>query len=115
MPGRYRKEGMEIKEKVYIVLQTIPKGKVVTYGQIAEYLGNKKLSRAVGNVLHKNPDPDKIPCHRVVNHRGEVSKAYAFGGHQAQRKRLEEEGIVFKTNGTVDLKKYGITVSDLFF
>lgn len=52
---------------VYEVLKTIPEGKVVTYGQIAEFLGNKHLARVVGNVLHKNPDPEHIPCHRVVN------------------------------------------------
>ena len=48
-----------MKEKVYEFLRTIPKGKVVTYGQIAEYLGNKKLARVVGNILHNNPDKDK--------------------------------------------------------
>ena len=91
---------------VYEVLKTIPEGKVGTYGQIAEFLGNKHLARVVGNVLHKNPDPEHIPCHRVVNRKGELSSAYAFGGREAQRKRLEEEGIVFKDDGTVDLEKY---------
>ena len=94
--------------KVYDFLKTIPKGKVATYGQIACFLGNKGLSRVVGNILHKNPDPENIPCHRVVNRKGELSSAYAFGGCNAQRKRLEQEGVVFEPNGTVDLKKYGI-------
>ena len=48
-----------MKEKVYKYLTNIPKGKVVTYGQIAEYLGNKKLARVVGNILHNNPDENK--------------------------------------------------------
>lgn len=95
-----------IKEQVYGFLKTVPRGNVVTYGQIALQLGNKGLSRVVGNCLHTNPDPDSIPCHRVVNSRGEVSPSYAFGGAQAQRKRLEEEGIVFTPDGKIDLKQY---------
>jgi len=94
--------------KVYDFLKTIPRGKVATYGQIACFLGNKHLSRVVGNILHKNPDPENIPCHRVVNRNGELSRAYAFGGCDAQRERLAQEGIVFESDGTVNLKKYGI-------
>ncbi len=96
-----------MKARVYDFLKTIPRGKVVTYGQIAEQLGNKGLCRVVGNILHRNPDPAQIPCHRVVNHRGEVSKAYAFGGADAQRKRLETEGIAFESDGRIDLERYG--------
>ena len=95
-----------IKEQVYTFLKTVPPGKVVTYGQIALQLGNKGLCRAVGNWLHANPDPTNIPCHRVVNSRGEVSSSYAFGGAEAQRKRLEAEGIVFARDGKIDLKRY---------
>lgn len=97
-----------MKEKVYAFLQTIPKGKVATYGQIAAYLGNKGLSRVVGNILHSNPDPEKFPCHRVVNSKGQVAKKFAFGGGAAQRKLLEQEGILFESNGSIDLEKYGI-------
>ncbi len=97
-----------MKEKVYAYLKTIPKGKVATYGQIAEYLGNGRLARVVGNILHKNPDPSQIPCHRVVNCKGKVSENYAFGGADAQRKRLEDEGITFETDGAIDLEKYGV-------
>lgn len=97
-----------MKEKVYAYLKTIPKGKVVTYGQIARDLGNVHFSRTVGNILHDNPDPSRYPCHRVVNSRGRVAARYAFGGGDAQRKRLEDEGIVFERNGTIDLKKYGM-------
>ena len=94
-----------MKKQVYEILKTIPKGKVVTYGQIAEYLGNKNLSRVVGNIVHNNPDPSLIPCHRVVNCQGMVSKSFAFGGADAQRGLLEAEGIVFEYNGKIDLKK----------
>lgn len=102
-----------MREKVYAYLKTVPEGRVVTYGQIASFLGNKHLSRVVGNILHKNPDPETIPCHRVVNRKGELSNAYAFGGREAQRVRLEAEGVVFESDGTVDLEKYGYGMRDL--
>lgn len=97
-----------MKEKVYQFTRSIPKGKVATYGQIAEYLGNKKLARVVGNILHNNPDPESIPCHRVVNGKGRVSQAFAFGGDKAQRALLEKEGIIFEADGSVDLRKYKV-------
>jgi O-6-methylguanine DNA methyltransferase len=97
-----------MKDRVYAYLKTIPKGKVTTYGRIAAYLGNKNLARTVGNILHDNPNPSRYPCHRVVNSKGKVAENYAFGGAEAQRNRLEAEGIIFESNGTVDLEKYGI-------
>lgn len=101
-------ERQPMKKKVYEFLKTIPRGKVATYGQIAEHLGNKNLSRAVGNILHSNPDPSNYPCHRVVNSKGQVAPNFAFGGGAMQRLRLEQEGIVFEPDGSIDLKKYGI-------
>lgn len=101
-----------MKEKVYAYLKTIPRGKVATYGQIALYLGNKHFARAVGNILHDNPDPARFPCHRVVNCRGRVAENYAFGGADAQRALLEKEGVVFKSDGSVDLREYGIKVRE---
>ena len=97
-----------MKDNVYALFKTIPAGKVMTYGQVAERLGNKNLARTVGNILHDNPDPANIPCHRVVNAKGKVAEHYAFGGADAQRAKLEAEGIVFEQNGRIDLKKYGI-------
>ena len=97
-----------MKDNVYAILKTIPAGKVMTYGQVAERLGNKNLARTVGNILHDNPDPANIPCHRVVNAQGKVAEHYAFGGAEAQRAKLESEGIVFEQNGRIDLKKYGM-------
>ncbi len=94
-----------MKEKAYEFLKTIPKGKVVTYGQIAEYLGNKRLARVVGNILHSNPDGDKYPCYKVVDSKGNLSKGYAFGGIERQKERLENDGITVK-NYKVDLDKY---------
>ena len=94
-----------IKDKVYEYLKTIPKGKVVTYSQIGEFLGNKNLARVVGNILHKNNDVKNYPCYKVVNSLGKLSKNYAFGGIVGQKKFLTQEGIEVK-NDMVDLKKF---------
>lgn len=96
-----------MKEEVYEFLRTIPKGKVATYSQIAEYLGNKKLARAIGNILHNNPDEDKYPCYKVVNCKGELSEHFAFGGIEKQKEKLEKDGIVVD-NYKVDLDIYKI-------
>jgi len=94
-----------MKEQVYNFITKIPKGKVVTYSQIAEYLGNKHLARVVGNILHKNPDENKYPCYKVVNSKGRLSENFAFGGIEVQKEKLESENIeIF--NNCVDLKKY---------
>ena len=77
--------GDNLSQKVYDYLTTIPKGKVVTYKQVAEYLGNKGLARAVGNILHKNPDGDKYPCYKVLNSKGELAESFVFGGKSIQR------------------------------
>lgn len=94
-------------KRIYEAVKRIPKGKVATYGKVAEMAGNKKMSRAVGNALHKNPDPENIPCFRVVNSKGELAPEFAFGGMGEQRKLLEAEGIEVKNN-KVDLSKYGL-------
>ena len=94
-----------MKEKVYDFLITIPKGKVVTYGQIAEYLGNKNLSRVVGNILHNNPDENKYPCYKVVDSKGNLSKQFAFGGIEKQKEKLEKDEIVV-INYKVNLDEY---------
>lgn len=99
-------------KRIYEAVKKIPKGKVATYAQVAEMAGNKKMSRAVGNALHKNPDPDHIPCFRVVNSKGELAPAFAFGGEDEQRKRLEEDGVEVK-DGKVDLKKYGMGLKEI--
>lgn len=93
--------------RIYEAVKKIPKGRVATYGQIAELAGDKNMARAVGNALHKNPNPKDIPCYRVVNSKGELSGAFAFGGASAQKSKLEAEGIKV-IDGKVDLKKCGI-------
>ena len=92
-------------ELIYDVVKQIPKGKVATYGQVAALAGNKHWSRVVGYALHANPDPEHIPCHRVVNYRGEVSKAFVFGGENRQIALLQSEGVELEGN-RVDLAVY---------
>lgn len=94
------------KQIVYEYLRKIPRGKVVTYGTIAEYIESKKLARTIGNILHSNPDGDKYPCYKVVNASGKLSEQYLFGGLDAQKERLESEGIEV-VDYRVDLDKYG--------
>ena len=94
-------------KRIYEAVKKIPKGQVATYGKVAEMAGNPRMSRAVGNALHKNPDPEHIPCYRVVNSKGDLAGAFAFGGENVQKKLLEADGIEV-INGKVDLKKYGL-------
>lgn len=78
-------------EKVYDVVRKIPKGKVLTYKEVAKKAGNEKASRAVGNILHKNFDP-QIPCHRVIRSDGKFG-GYNRGGEK-KIKLLKEEGYI---------------------
>ena len=92
-------------EKIYEVVKQIPRGRVATYGQIAALAGNPRWARVVGYALHVNPNPELIPCYRVVNRAGRLSDAFAFGGSNCQKMRLEEDGIKVE-NGCVDLERY---------
>ena len=94
-------------KKIYEAVKEIPKGRVATYGTVAKMAGNPRMSRAVGNALHKNPDPDNIPCYRVVNSKGELAEAFAFGGENVQKKLLEAEGVEV-VDGKVNLERYGL-------
>ncbi len=101
---------MNTFEAIYAVVRTIPRGRVASYGQIARLVGNPRLSRVVGYALHVNPDPEHIPCYRVVNRFGEVSEAFAFGGGNKQREMLLADGVGFDANGRVK-KEYFIAVT----
>ena len=96
-------------KRIYGAVKKIPRGQVATYGQVAELAGDRKMARAVGNALHRNPDPEHIPCYRVVNAKGELAGEFAFGGAGKQAAILEADGIEV-INGKVDLTKYGIDV-----
>ena len=83
----------EFEKKVYELVSQVPEGMVTTYGDIARALGNRRMCRAVGNALHKNPYDGIVPCHRVVNSQGRLSDAFVFGGHHEQKARLEREHV----------------------
>lgn len=80
-------------EGVYNMLLTIPKGKVSTYGDLAKALGNPTASRYIGRILGKNPNPIKVPCHRVVMSNGKIG-GYALG-IQKKKELLQNEGVIF--------------------
>lgn len=82
------------KEKVYLAVQKIPKGKVASYKQIAKLSGVSN-PRNVGYVLHLNPNPMLTPCHRVVHADGTLPDGYAFGGKHVQKEKLQSEGVEF--------------------
>lgn len=81
-------------DQVFDIVSRIPRGKVLTYGDIAKLTGIKN-PRWVGRILHTNIDPIEVPCHRVVNAQGKTAAAYVFGGHGVQKQRLLEEGVEF--------------------
>lgn len=97
------------RKRIYEAVKRIPRGKVATYGQVAELAGDRNMARAVGNALHNNPDPLSIPCYRVVNAKGELAGEFAFGGKGEQAKLLIADGIEV-VDGRVDLKRYGMQI-----
>lgn len=95
-------KNMRIVDEVYRIVKSIPRGKVMTYGAIAKKVGTSP--RVVGNALHKNEEPENIPCHRVVDRNGKLAENYTFGGVSAQKRKLLAEGVVFHDNLHVNIK-----------
>ncbi len=93
------------KNFIYHFVSFIPKGKVITYGQIDKIL-KINSPRLVGQILHQNKNPKKIPCHRVVFADGFLSKNYAFGSLKKQKEKLIKEGVKFENNQIKNLKNY---------
>ena len=98
----------EFATRIYEVVRSIPKGCVMSYGQVARMAGNPRGARAVGFVLHRNPEPGVIPCHRVVFRDGSTCTGYAFGGPEVQRELLRAEGVQLLEDGRVDMEKHGL-------
>ena len=98
---------MNTFERIYAVVRQIPCGYVASYGQVAALAGNPRWARVVGYALHVNPDPDGIPCYRVVTRDGRTSPAFAFGGRDVQRAMLEADGVQFLPDGRVDMARFG--------
>ena len=87
--------------EILSVVEEIPEGRVASYGQIARLIGRDKNSRLVGKVLSMAEYYGRYPCHRVVNHAGRTAP-----GWRKQRGLLEDEGVEFKENGCVDMKRF---------
>lgn len=90
----------ELIYEILSVVEEIPEGRVASYGQIARLIGRDRNARLVGRVLSMAQFYGNYPCHRVVNHAGRTAP-----GWRQQRFLLEEEGVIFKNNGCVDMKK----------
>ena len=97
---------LKLNESIWQVVAAIPSGQVSTYGQIARIAGYPNHSRQVGNTLKHLPKETRLPWHRVINAQGKISFPEDSEPYRMQRRRLEEEGVVFNS-GKVALKEYG--------
>ena len=98
------KDNPQYRERVYRIVRRIPSGHVMTYGQIAELLGEGYTPRTVGFVMHSSPDG--TPWHRVINAQGACSTGRLVLPHDKQQRLLEQEGVVFDKNGRCDLQQF---------
>lgn len=92
-------------QRVLNIIKNIPQGKVITYGQIADYAGNRRAARQVAYILHSSSEKENLPWHRVVNRKGGISLKKGHG-YELQKKLLKSEGITFNENNCIDLKHF---------
>ncbi len=93
-------------ERIYGVVRRIPRGRVATYGQVAELAGLRGHARQVGYALHVVRAEARVPWHRVINARGEISLRKS-GESVQQRALLQKEGVEFDAEGRIPLRRYG--------
>jgi len=93
--------------RIVAAVRRVPKGRVTTYGTIAELAGLEGHARQVGYAMHDLPSGSNVPWHRVVNARGEIRPRSRGDSHELQRMLLEAEGVEFDLKGTIDLKLFG--------
>lgn len=99
---------MGVYSRYYEIVRRVPRGRVVTYGQIASEAGLPGRARQVGYAMAACPEDEDIPWHRVINARGEISGRRSPGSFERiQRALLEAEGVVFDERGRVDLDRFG--------
>ncbi len=101
-----RQEPSQTYARIYAVVRRIPRGRVTTYGQIATVAGLRGHARQVGYALHALPAGTKVPWHRVINARGEISPRSQFGEELRQRQLLEAEGVRLDGRGRIPLQRY---------
>lgn len=102
MGGRTKSSRSDSSGKVYDAVRLIPPGKVATYGQIACMIGKPGRARMVGRIMSRTPAALRLPCHRVVNSQGRLAP-----GWDGQRSLLVAEGVLFRNNGLVDMRRCG--------
>ena len=93
-------------QRVYEQVKLVPAGSVCTYGTIASLAGYPRASREVGLAMSRVQREWGLPCHRIVNAKGTLAPTYAFGGKGNQRRLLEEEGVTFLDDGTINMKRH---------
>ena len=93
-------------QRIYQIVRSIPKGRVATYGQVAQLAGLRGQARQVGYALHALAEDEDVPWQRVINARGEVSLRGYNDNDRLQRMLLEEEGVRFDRRGRIDLERY---------
>ena len=94
-----------LSQRVKVILKKIPKGKVATYGQVAAYAGHPRAARQVVWILNSSSQKDKLPWHRVVNRKGQISLKPNYG-YEIQKMLLKKEGVKFDKNDTIDFDLY---------
>jgi methylated-DNA-protein-cysteine methyltransferase-like protein len=99
-----KRDNPKYRERVYRIVRSIPSGRVMTYGQIAELLGEGYTARTVGFVMHASPEG--TPWHRVVNAQGGCSTGQIVLPHDKQQRLLEREGVVFDKRARCDLQTF---------
>jgi len=97
---------MTTYQRIYSAVRRIPRGRVATYGQIAELAGLEGHARQVGYALHNLPSGSGVPWHRVVNARGEISARRGSDWGELQRRLLEAEKVKFDAKGRIDLTRF---------
>jgi len=98
-------------ERIYEVVRMVPKGRVATYGQIAQRAGIPGHARQVGYALHALPEGSEVPWHRVINAKGEISLKGEGPWENHQRRLLEREGVIFDERGRVSFRRFRWVVS----
>lgn len=93
------------KEKIYSKLKQVPKGKVVTYKELAKAVDSRAY-RFVGQCMKRNPNPERVPCYKVVRSDGSIGEYSGNGGVKGKIRLLEGDGVII-SNGKVDLSRFG--------
>jgi methylated-DNA-protein-cysteine methyltransferase related protein len=106
MKVRFNTPVRDSYQRIWETVRTIPRGTVATYGEVARLSGMPGQARLTGYALHNLPPGSDIPWHRVINAKGMISLPRTTGAHQRQRRKLEEEGVVF-LKGKVNLSRQG--------